>query len=434
MSFGEVGEGRTKWEAVFVPGQLPASDRETCVNVFAVTIEPKLANTFVRQLNQIAPLENLRHVKRVRRSVVDGNVQLTVILCQPHEQGDQLLEMPSDVVELINMHKLHPFVVRVPKYAALTKEEWEEQCKFWPTSYHPPIDRTGTCGLDEEETSIVTSFMQLAIKLAKSGSYMKKVVNAAVIVDPLVRQVIACARDQTCSMPVLSTKCTSEQTTRSQVMMGDQHSQSNKMDSGMIKLSSCDLNGEALPCAAASCLNPWGWVSEQEQAHAPNSSEKLEFHSSWHPLRHAAIVAIELAAARDRDLFPGERIIDKDDLEIPANLTAKRQKRDSSNDDNPVIATGGDATALANGCASSETVHVTRPYLCTGFDAYLVWEPCCLCAMALLHQRIKRIFFAFPNSGAGALGTVHRLHGEKNLNHHYAVFRVLVPNDVLAET
>lgn len=56
--------------------------------------------------------------------------------------------------------------------------------------------------------------------------------------------------------------------------------------------------------------------------------------------------------------------------------------------------------------------------------------------MALVHQRIRRIFFAFPNPNAGAVGSVYRLQGEKSLNHHYAVFRVLVPEQVLdgAET
>lgn len=53
--------------------------------------------------------------------------------------------------------------------------------------------------------------------------------------------------------------------------------------------------------------------------------------------------------------------------------------------------------------------------------------------MALVHQRIKRIFYAFPNPNAGALGSVHRLQGEKSLNHHYAVFRVLLPEEVLGE-
>lgn len=51
--------------------------------------------------------------------------------------------------------------------------------------------------------------------------------------------------------------------------------------------------------------------------------------------------------------------------------------------------------------------------------------------MALVHQRIRRIFYAFPNPNEGALGSVRRLQGEKSLNHHYAVFRVLLPKEIL---
>lgn len=53
--------------------------------------------------------------------------------------------------------------------------------------------------------------------------------------------------------------------------------------------------------------------------------------------------------------------------------------------------------------------------------------------MALVHQRIKRIFYAFPNPRVGALGSVHRLHGQKSLNHHYSVFRIVIPDEALSE-
>lgn len=51
--------------------------------------------------------------------------------------------------------------------------------------------------------------------------------------------------------------------------------------------------------------------------------------------------------------------------------------------------------------------------------------------MALVHQRFRRIFYAFPNPSAGALGSVYRLQGEKSLNHHYAVFRVILHDEPL---
>jgi tRNA-specific adenosine deaminase 3 len=51
--------------------------------------------------------------------------------------------------------------------------------------------------------------------------------------------------------------------------------------------------------------------------------------------------------------------------------------------------------------------------------------------MSLVHQRFKRIFYAFPNPNAGALGSIYRLHREKSLNHHYSVFRIKVPEPYL---
>jgi tRNA-specific adenosine deaminase 3 len=53
--------------------------------------------------------------------------------------------------------------------------------------------------------------------------------------------------------------------------------------------------------------------------------------------------------------------------------------------------------------------------------------------MALVHQRIKRIFYAFPNPRVGALDSVYRLHGQRSLNHHYSVFRILIPDKALNE-
>ena len=65
------------------------------------------------------------------------------------------------------------------------------------------------------------------------------------------------------------------------------------------------------------------------------------------------------------------------------------------------------------------------PYLCTGYDIYLSREPCCLCAMGLLHSRIGRVFYINP-SQYGALGSKFHLHSEKRLNHHFDVYQVVL--------
>ena len=69
----------------------------------------------------------------------------------------------------------------------------------------------------------------------------------------------------------------------------------------------------------------------------------------------------------------------------------------------------------------------SKPYLCTGFDCYVVAEPCAMCAMALVHSRVRRVVFCEPDQARGALGGRFRLHGCRSLNHHYQVYRCLLP-------
>ncbi|RLN90040.1 hypothetical protein BBJ28_00013802 [Nothophytophthora sp. Chile5] len=63
-------------------------------------------------------------------------------------------------------------------------------------------------------------------------------------------------------------------------------------------------------------------------------------------------------------------------------------------------------------------------YLCTGYDVYLDREPCVMCAMALVHSRVRRVVFDRLNPTDGALLSVFRLHTIRSLNHHYRVFRL----------
>eukprot|EP00884_Botryococcus_braunii_P010867 jgi/Botrbrau1/19782/Bobra.0124s0030.1 len=68
--------------------------------------------------------------------------------------------------------------------------------------------------------------------------------------------------------------------------------------------------------------------------------------------------------------------------------------------------------------------HLPKSYLCTGYDCYVVREPCAMCAMALLHSRVRRVVYCEADPQHGALGGTFRLHGERSLNHHYQVFHL----------
>ncbi|KAF8079858.1 hypothetical protein N665_0996s0014 [Sinapis alba] len=396
------------WEVIHIPDKptfLP--ELQPTLKVYASVIKPKFANTIVRQLCKVAPLEDLRHVKRVRKKILPdhGEPQLTVILCLALEDNDHLNDMPPDVQELVDPYELSPFITQVCKYAAVSKEEWEEQCKLWPTSFHPPTyNIEGIGGFSEEDTQSICKFMRVAIDLAVSGHY--HLVNAAVIVDPSVRRIIASETDQVYPLSA-SVDMASVETMPFKERGESNHCQS--IDRVTNASSEICLNGilEKLnsSLSTVACLNPWQW-----------SLQSHDSESQWHPLRHASIVAIESSSARDRYLFPNTT-----DSFQPSNADcpAKKQKT-NSHSHSPEVQNDSREAALRD-------PSIEKPYLCTGYDIFLVWEPCTMCAMALVHQRIKRIFYAFPNPIAGGLGSVHRLQGEKSLNHHYAVFRVLLP-------
>lgn len=146
-----------------------------------------------------------------------------------------------------------------------------------------------------------------------------QVTNAAVIVDPSVKQVIASASDEICSWNILTNNQTSSFKQPDTCI-----SRSNS--SRIITHDTLPSNGSTSElkqlCTGASCLYPWQW-SEQE-LYMPNSS-------CWHPLRHAAIVAIESSAARDRQLFPDlgdneDRSFELDHVHSSTSSPAKRLK------------------------------------------------------------------------------------------------------------
>ncbi|KAL8133867.1 tRNA-specific adenosine deaminase TAD3-like isoform X2 [Apium graveolens] len=409
-------ENEESWKILHIPDKPPVPPLlQPTVNVYASVINPKHANTLIRKLNKISLLEDLRHVKRIRKRCVEGNVQLLMILCPASHDSGQLEDIPSDIAELIESYQLSTFITKVSKYPATSKEEWEEQCKLWPTSYHPPTyNIDGITGFSEENSQSILEFMKFAVDLAKS--FDGQIVNAAVIVNPTSNQVVARSCDQVFSQSNTSTRNSigagylepCETTSSPSIISG--------LQSNTSSTSNFSFNTQKRTYSDVSCLHPWQWAEQQSQASCFR-----------HPFHHAAMVAIENSASRDRYLFPtsehvGDKCCQADFVDSPLTVSpSKRQKTNTNVEDS------GMQNGETNACGSTPE----RPYLCTGYDIYLVWEPCIMCAMALVHQRIKRIFYAFPNPNAGALGSLHRLQGEKSLNHHYAVFRVFLPEAIL---
>jgi tRNA(adenine34) deaminase len=54
-------------------------------------------------------------------------------------------------------------------------------------------------------------------------------------------------------------------------------------------------------------------------------------------------------------------------------------------------------------------------------EVFVTLEPCAMCAMALLHARVKRVVYGARDPKAGAAGSVIDVFGTAALNHHTAV-------------
>ena len=93
-----------------------------------------------------------------------------------------------------------------------------------------------------------------------------------------------------------------------------------------------------------------------------------------------------------------------------------------------VIATGynrpiteHDPTAHAEIVALRHAAHLLGNYRLPECELFVTLEPCAMCAMALLHARLKRVVFGATDPKTGAAGSVVDLFAQPLLNHHTQV-------------
>ena len=125
------------------------------------------------------------------------------------------------------------------------------------------------------------------------------------------------------------------------------------------------------------------------------------------PLPMQRALALAQASAEAGEV-PVGAVIMKDGVEIASAANAMRAS--------------ADPTAHAEMEAIRMAARVLGQDRLEGCDLWVTLEPCAMCAMALLHSRVRRVFYGRRDPGAGALESRHRLHGRKGINHRYEVW------------
>ena len=100
-----------------------------------------------------------------------------------------------------------------------------------------------------------------------------------------------------------------------------------------------------------------------------------------------------------------------------------------------VVATGynrpvttNDPTAHAEIVALRHAAQLLGNYRLPDCEMFVTLEPCAMCAMAILHARLKRVVYAAADPKTGAAGSVIDVFGNGALNH-----QTVVTGGVLAE-
>jgi tRNA(adenine34) deaminase len=104
--------------------------------------------------------------------------------------------------------------------------------------------------------------------------------------------------------------------------------------------------------------------------------------------------------------------------------------------DRQVIATGfnqpigsHDPTAHAEIRALRAAAELAANYRLSDCSLYVTLEPCAMCCGAIIHARIKSLYFGATDPKTGACGSVVDLMAERRLNHHTQVHAGLLAQD-----
>ncbi|XP_076377325.1 putative inactive tRNA-specific adenosine deaminase-like protein 3 [Megalopta genalis] len=265
--------------------------------------------------------------------------------------------------------------IKVPSRAARTKAQAVRASKVWPLNFHPDpnveklIDGSV---FTENHLDLIEGYMDVAVKAARLEAVGNKICNgSAVIVDPEDGRILAIAASRIDLHPMWHAAMLAVD-----LVAKLQGGGAWKLDGNLEK-----------------GINRSPKIIDEEGA------ENYAAREEWLKRKY-----VEEAPLRFPEALSSLPLPNEEPLKTAVVLPGRRNNSKVNPED------------------SEKNSEKCGPYLCTGYWIFLLKEPCPLCAMALVHSRISRIFYGIANETAGVLGSRTILHSVPGLNHRYQVW------------
>lgn len=308
------------------------------IEVFVDTIiDPKTISKVVVDLNNLFPIPDLIHLKRIK-SKEALLFPVTPEICKD-DVVQILADKGFDTTLLCNSIRK----IAVAKSPPKVRKQYDVVRKLWPCNFHPNKyweKLTTNTLFNSAEIEQHKIYMRAAIETAKFSTDSCGRQMGVVVVDPSVNRIVAVGYHNTAENKVM----------------------------------------------------------------------------------HATMLAVDnVAKTQDGGAWSTEEKFDKDNVDLrglPQKVLEVLKGKIAEVDFGATIFKG----------KTDENDSRDGPYLCTGYFIYSTHEPCVMCAMALVHSRVKRVFYG-ASSRNGGLGTLCKVHTVKDLNHHYEVFCGLLENE-----
>ncbi|CDU16913.1 cytidine/deoxycytidylate deaminase [Plasmodium yoelii] len=322
---------------------------------------------------------NYNHLKRCKKT--QDHVEILIGLSK--DLPENLLK---ELKKVNNGEDIKIKKINVSKYEPLNKKQYSEWSSYWPTYYRRPTDESSNI-LTKQQIENHIKFLNISINI---GNKFGTCQSGCVLT--FNNKIIACSGDNIKNHPLHHSVMLAIEDVAFKLRNIWRFKKNKKMKNCENNDENNDENGDENN--AVSNLN-----FNQVSSHKNDNYIDNLFDKKKKKVTHQNSDNNELCALN----------IDRTKIKEENNSTCDKKM---------------DEDILEN-CINSNNVINSDQYLCTNYYAYLTHEPCFMCAMAMVHSRIKCVIFDKVNKENGALFSRGKLHCLKSLNHHFKVYKTV---------